>query len=174
MILSVHAVFGAAVASFVPTHPVLAFCLGFTSHLVLDAVPHRDYKLISIESGLDNKLQLTDNPYKKKNLTRDISLVFFDAIFGFCLAFIFFFNPEYPLIFFLGAFGSLLPDFLTFLYLFIKHRSLVSFFNFHVGFVHSKVVLKLNQLAGVAFQFLTVAILIALIFGVREFLTILV
>ena len=49
MILSVHATFGAAVASLVPAHPVAAFALGFASHLALDLIPHRDYDLVSVE-----------------------------------------------------------------------------------------------------------------------------
>jgi hypothetical protein len=37
MILNTHAVVGAAIASFVPTHLAIAFVLGFSSHFVLDA-----------------------------------------------------------------------------------------------------------------------------------------
>jgi hypothetical protein len=170
MILSVHAIFGAAVASLVPTHPVTAFFLGFASHLALDAIPHKDYKLISVEYGPDKKIQLADTIFKKFRLMRDILLVSFDAIMGFCLAFLFFFNPDYPLIFFLGAVGSLIPDFLTFLYLIIKHRELDTFFKLHVSIIHSKMVLKLNQLTGVLVQFFTVGVLIVIIFGIRNFL----
>jgi hypothetical protein len=170
MILSVHAIFGAAVVSLVPTHPVIAFCLGFASHFALDAIPHRDYKLISVESGPQNKFQLAEKINKKFKLVRDITLVSFDAIFGLCLAFLFFFNPEYPLIFLIGAFGSLVPDFLTFLYLLFKHKGLESFFRFHVDVVHSKAILRLSQIKGVLLQFCTIAVLIAIIFGVRYFL----
>jgi hypothetical protein len=168
MILSVHAVFGAAVASLVPNHPVIGFTLGFVSHFALDAIPHKDYKLISLEADANNKPQLINNVYRKFRLMRDIILVSFDAIMGFCLAFLFFFNPNYPIIFFLGASGSLLPDFLTFLFLITKHKSLQSFFNFHVSIIHSKVVLKLNEVAGVMFQFFTVGVLIGVLFFVRN------
>jgi hypothetical protein len=41
MILTTHAVVGAALASFVPSHPVTAFAMGFASHFVLDAIPRR-------------------------------------------------------------------------------------------------------------------------------------
>jgi hypothetical protein len=42
MILSTHAIVGAAIASFLPSHPTIAFVLGFGSHFVLDAIPHWD------------------------------------------------------------------------------------------------------------------------------------
>ena len=47
MILSTHAIVGAAIASFLPSHPTAAFVLGFASHFVLDAIPHWDYPIRS-------------------------------------------------------------------------------------------------------------------------------
>jgi hypothetical protein len=47
MILTTHAVVGAALASFVPSHPAVAFVLGFGSHFILDAIPHVDYPIRS-------------------------------------------------------------------------------------------------------------------------------
>jgi hypothetical protein len=47
MILTTHAVVGAAIASFVPSHPATAFALGFASHFILDAIPHVDYPIRS-------------------------------------------------------------------------------------------------------------------------------
>src|SRR5438105_14577762 len=47
MILSTHAIVGAAIASFLPSHPTIAFVLGFGSHFVLDAIPHWDYPISS-------------------------------------------------------------------------------------------------------------------------------
>jgi hypothetical protein len=47
MILCTHAVVGAALASFVPSHPAAAFAIGFASHFVLDAIPHWDYSIKS-------------------------------------------------------------------------------------------------------------------------------
>jgi hypothetical protein len=172
MILSVHATFGAAVASLVPSHPVAGFVLGFVSHLALDMIPHRDYDLISVESTPEKKMKLIDvEPIiRKARLTRDMLLVSFDAFIGLILAFIFFFNPSHPAIFLLGALGALLPDFLTFLYLILKHKPLGHFFDFHAGIIHSKVILKLNQFTGVFLQFCTVAILIGILFGLKSLL----
>ena len=47
MILSTHAVVGAALASFVPSHPLAALVIGFASHFALDAIPHWDYPIKS-------------------------------------------------------------------------------------------------------------------------------
>ena len=170
MILSVHATFGAAVASLVPSHPALGFTLGFISHFALDAIPHKDYDLISVETGPDKKLKPIDLIQKKFSLIRDIIVVSFDALIGLGLAFLFFFDPVHPWIFFIGAISSLIPDGLTFLYLLFKHQSLSSFFNFHVELIHTKFILKLSQVTGVLFQFLTIAVLIAVISLVRYFL----
>jgi hypothetical protein len=170
MILSVHVIFGSAVASLVPTHPVLGFTLGFVSHFALDAIPHRDYKLISLENSSGNRVSIIDDLNKKFKFLRDVFLVSLDALIGICLSFLFFFNPLYPVVFFFGIAGSLLPDFLTFVYIFIKHKSLSLFYNLHVDFIHSKNILKVNQLAGVFLQFCTLIILLGIIILVRHFL----
>ena len=170
MILSVHATFGAAVASLVPNHPVLGFTLGFTSHFVLDAIPHKDYDLLSVEDDPNAKPKLTDSIYKKFRLLRDIVVVSFDALIGLCLAFMFFFNPVHPWIFLIGAVSSLIPDFLTFLYLIFKHKPLVMFFNFHSSYIHTKYILKLDQVRGVVVQFFTIFVLIGILLTIKYFL----
>src|SRR5258708_36388904 len=47
MILMTHAIVGASIASFMPSHPVAAAALGFASHFALDAIPHWDYPIRS-------------------------------------------------------------------------------------------------------------------------------
>jgi hypothetical protein len=47
MILTTHAIVGAALASFLPSHPAAAFVVGFASHFALDAIPHVDYPIKS-------------------------------------------------------------------------------------------------------------------------------
>lgn len=172
MILSTHAVFGAAVASLVPNHPVVGFTLGFASHFVLDAIPHRDYDLVSVEINSQQKMELIQSVFKNFRLVRDMTVVSLDAFLGLVLAFLFFFNSANPAIFFVGAVGALLPDFLTFLYLILKHKPLGIFYNFHASFIHSKVILGLNQVYGVFLQFCTLAVLIAIIYGVNYLLVV--
>ena len=167
MILSVHATFGAAVASLVPNHPVAGFVLGFISHLALDAIPHKDYELISLESTSIKKVSQINLIINKFKLLRDIIFVFFDALVGFCLAFLLFFNINHPWIFFIGAFSALIPDGLTFLYLLFKHKTLGHFFDFHTDFIHYKI--HINQVLGVFAQFCTITVLIAIMYLVKYF-----
>jgi hypothetical protein len=168
MILSVHAIFGAAVASLVPTHPVLGFTLGFASHFVLDAIPHKDYDLDSVEPKNIERPKELNSASKKGSLFRDIVFVSLDALSGLILAFYFFFDPIHPSIFLLGVIGSLIPDGLTFLYLLFKHQVLASFYNFHSGFFHSKIDFKFNQTIGIFLQFCTVAILSTVLLGIKS------
>jgi hypothetical protein len=99
-------------------------------------------------------------------------LVSFDALIGFILAFMFFFNPAHPFIFFIGAFAALIPDGLTFLYLIFKHKPLGHFFDLHVSVVHSKLILKLNQVTGVILQLFTITVLIGILSGIKYLLII--
>ncbi len=167
MILSVHAIFGAAVASLIPSHPVAGFVFGFASHLALDAIPHQDYKLLSFETDPNDKLKTIDIIRQKFALIRDLIFVFFDALVGFCLAFLFFFDPAYPFIFFIGAFGALVPDGLTIVYLLFKHKALHDFFKFHTDFIHYKI--HLNQVVGVVLQIFTIGVLIAILMVVKYY-----
>ena len=167
MILSVHATFGAAVASLIPNHPVAGFILGFASHLALDAIPHKDYELISLESDPAKKEKKIDIIFNKFRLLRDVFFVSLDALVGFCLAFMFFFNPSHPWIFFIGAFVALIPDGLTFLYLLFRHKALGHFFDFHTDFIHYKI--HMNQAWGVILQFFTIAILIAILMMAKHY-----
>jgi len=173
MILSVHAIFGAAVASLVPNHPVIGFGLGFVSHFVLDAIPHRDYELISVDCDYTGKAKPIDLIMNKFKLIRDVLLASFDALVGLCLAFLFFFDQVHPWLFLAGALGALLPDGIVFLYLLLQHKSLNYFFNFHCHFdsdFNKRLKQKIGQVTGVIFQFITVSILIVLVFGLKAFL----
>jgi hypothetical protein len=55
--LSTHAIVGGAIASLISSHPLLAAVAGFTSHFVIDAIPHWDYRLrsIAVGKGADNR-----------------------------------------------------------------------------------------------------------------------
>ena len=45
--LTTHAIVGAAIVHFMPSHPLAAVCLAFASHFLLDAFPHWDYPIWS-------------------------------------------------------------------------------------------------------------------------------
>lgn len=169
MILSVHAVVGAGVASLIPGQPVAGFALAFASHLLLDAIPHRDYDLLSLSGNAKEGLSLKDNTHKRfHQLKRDMFLVSVDAVVGIILAGIFFYNPAYPFIFLIGALASMLPDFTTFLSLFYKPKILQFFVRFHLNVMHSKVVLKLKEIPGVCLQFMTIGVLFLIVWGLTN------
>ena len=85
-----------------------ALCLGVASHLVLDAIPHGD-------AGIGHWVHSSPNHVTK--LQRLLPIVFVDQILA---AGVFFLLLSSPLLastafwtLFAGAFGSILPDYLT-------------------------------------------------------------
>ena len=85
-----------------------ALCLGVASHLVLDAIPHGD-------AGIGHWVHSSENHVTK--LQRLLPIVFVDQILA---AGVFFLLLSSPLLastafwtLFAGAFGSILPDYLT-------------------------------------------------------------
>jgi hypothetical protein len=95
-------------ASSISGGPVSALCLGVASHLVLDAIPHGD-------SGIGHWVHSSANHVTK--LQRLLPIVFVDQILA---AGVFFLLLSSPLLastafwtLFAGAFGSILPDYLT-------------------------------------------------------------
>jgi hypothetical protein len=95
-------------ASSISGGPVSALCLGIASHLVLDAIPHGD-------AGIGHWVHSSPNHVTK--LQRLLPMVFVDQILG---AGVFFLLLSSPLLastscwtLFAGAFGSILPDYLT-------------------------------------------------------------
>jgi len=95
-------------ASSISGGPVSALCLGVASHLVLDAIPHGD-------AGIGHWVHSSPNHVTK--LQRLLPIVFVDQILA---AGVFFLLLSSPLLastafwtLFAGAFGSILPDYLT-------------------------------------------------------------
>src|SRR5213595_3717992 len=102
LILSTHAVVGAAVATLMPDHPGLAFLCGVASHFAIDAIPHWDYPLrsISVSKDVGKPLRLS------RELARDCVLIALDACLGLSLA-AFLFGPSWTVG--LGAVAAMLP-----------------------------------------------------------------
>jgi hypothetical protein len=95
-------------ASSISGGPVSALCLGVASHLALDAIPHGD-------AGIGHWVHSSPNHVTK--IQRLLPMVFIDQILG---AGVFFLLLSSPLLtstsfwtLFAGAFGSILPDYLT-------------------------------------------------------------
>jgi hypothetical protein len=146
MILSTHAIVGGAIASLVPSDPVLAVAAGFASHFAIDAIPHWDYPLRSIAIG-----KAADNRKLKISATlfRDLALIGFDACAGLALALLLFANSTTAWVVALGAIAGMLPDPLQFVHSVYPYEPLKSLQRFH-SWIHSKK--KLQWRLGVSSQ----------------------
>jgi hypothetical protein len=127
VILSTHAVVGAALATLLPRDPVLVFAAGVASHFVIDAIPHWDYPLHGISVGRSQTGAIRLNGA----LFRDVCLIALDACFGLALA-IWLFAQSTPIwIIAIAAFAAMLPDPLQVLHRLYPHEPLRTLQRFH-------------------------------------------
>ncbi len=157
MILTTHAIAGAAVASLNPTRPVSGFFAGFVLHFILDAIPHWDYKLRS--GSID--------PYVGSRFVFD--RVFFgdvlrigsDMSLGIILplAFFYFYSdvPFYTVL--AGAVGGIMPDALQFAYGRLRWKPLAVLQDFHF-WIHTSRRLRNRPILGISAQALLTAIIV--------------
>ena len=146
LILATHAIVGAAIASQIPNHPVIALLAGIASHFAIDAIPHWDYPLRSIRSRANKGSPLTLD----KGFLVDLSLIALDGLAGLTLAFSLFAQPGSLLTILLGALGGILPDPLRFVYRLYPDEPLRTVQRFH-NWIHAKQ--KLAWPFGIASQF---------------------
>jgi hypothetical protein len=157
MMLSTHAVVGAAIASFLPSHPAAAFVLGFVSHFALDAIPHWDYPVRS--ASVNPKINA---PVKfDRALLQDAVTIGSDGLFGILAAFFLFASPESLLAVLLGAFGAMLPDPLQVVCARFQHEPLRTLQQFH-WWIHTDKQIKEHVVLGVGSQLLLVALIVGL------------
>ncbi len=120
MILTTHAIVGAAVAEIFPSNPILGFFAAFFSHFILDAIPHWDYKIKSHQKNPNDPLN--GGIKLGKDFIIDILKVLIDLMLGFILSFLIFSkggknSQEIAII---GALGGMFPDALQFAYWIFK------------------------------------------------------
>jgi hypothetical protein len=163
VILSTHAVVGAAIATLMPDHPALAFVCGMASHFVIDAIPHWDYPLrsISIKRGPGPALTLN------WSLFQDLGLIGLDAFVGLVVALWLYASPAAVTAVILGALGAILPDPLQLAHKFYPREPLRTLQRFHV-WIHSK--RKLGWPIGVTSQLSFVVLVIAGLAALRAML----
>jgi hypothetical protein len=150
MILTTHAVVGAALASFVPSHPAAAFVFGFGSHFILDAIPHVDYpiKSRSVDPRIGAPMAFDGA------LLRDFITIGSDGLFGMLLSLLLFSSLTNFWAVVMGAVGAMLPDPLQFAYTRFPYEPLRS------RWAHSK-----KKIGSVVFGAGTQAAFVALITG---------
>ena len=151
MILSTHALVGAALANMFPAHPGAAFAVGFASHFVLDAIPHADYPIRS--ASLDPKIGA---PLRfDRALLQDAVTIGADGFLGLLFAFLLFASAENQWAILLGAFGAMLPDAIQFLHARFPREPLRTLQRLH-RWAHTKTELKERVGLAIASQVLLV------------------
>jgi len=151
MILSTHALVGAAIANMFPAHPGVAFALGFASHFALDAIPHADYPIRS--ASLDPKIGA---PVRfDRALLQDAITIGADSLAGLLLALFLFASAENQWAILLGAFGAMLPDAIQFLHARFPREPLRTLQRLH-RWAHTKTEIKERVVLAVASQVLLV------------------
>lgn len=163
MILTPHAIIGAAVASALPGHPVVGFALALASHYLADMIPHNHYAhhhfIIKETRSIASLVHNIKAVYQ-------LSLIFFDFALGTLLAVLFFARDWYSLLIVLiGVAGGVLPDFLRFVHYKYKHDFFSKLTKFHDS-CECKNNLDHKPALGATIQFITtsgVVILLALI-----------
>jgi hypothetical protein len=133
MILTTHAVVGAALATCLPSHPAAAFAVGFASHFVLDAIPHIDYPIKS--RSVDPKIGA---PMAfDRALLQDAVTIGSDGLFGMSVSLLLFSSSANFWAVLMDAVGAVLPDPLQFAYTRWPHEPLWTLQRFHL-WAHSK------------------------------------
>ena len=156
MILSTHAVIGAAIGAYVPSNPALALALGFASHFALDAIPHWDYPIrsASLTSHRDAPIRLN------RALIVDLLTIGSDGLLGVAVAMTLFGSIGNRSAVLLGAIGAMLPDPLQLVPDRIPGEPLRTLERFHRR-MHSK--LKIAALPfGIASQLILVAVVVCM------------
>jgi hypothetical protein len=157
MILSTHALVGAALANMFPAHPAAAFAVGFASHFALDAIPHADYPIRS--ASLDPKIGA---PLRfDRALLQDAVTIGADGLLGLVLAFLLFASPGNEWAILLGAFGAVLPDAFQFLHARFPREPLRTLQRFH-RWAHTRVELNKRVALAITSQILLVVAIGAL------------
>jgi hypothetical protein len=155
MILTTHAVVGAALASFLPSHPAAAFVVGFASHFALDAIPHVDYPIKSRSVNPQIGAQIAFD----RALLQDAVTIGFDGLFGVTAALLLFSSSVNFWAILMGAIGAMLPDPLQFLHTRWPHEPLRTLQRFH-RWAHTR-----KQMDDVALGVGTQAVFVACVVG---------
>jgi hypothetical protein len=161
MMLTTHALAGAAAAALIPAHPVAGFAAGFASHFVLDAIPHWNFKPSSIRNPDD--LDRIDMPFSRQ-FWKDVVVIGADGLLGLVLALTFFAHDAVTTAAVLaGAAGGILPDALQFVYFKFKKEPLVSLQKFHKGIQNTDKTrfLQARPVLGMVLQVLLLAAVVA-------------
>jgi hypothetical protein len=137
MILATHGIVAGALGKFFPGNPLAAFLVGYASHLVLDAIPHWQYKIYSSTLNAEKKIHGKKDwdMVFGKDFIFDIARISVDFFAGLLIPFVFFNiamdNSASYLSIIAGSFGGMLPDGLQFIYAKFKHEPMITIQKIH-------------------------------------------
>lgn len=158
MTLSTHSVIAAAVTKPLSSaHPAFIFVAAVVSHYLADAIPHWDYRVLSME----NK-EHTDQRHWGKNrklLLRDLAHFTLDGVVAIAIT-VLLVRPTTRAQWIwvaLAIIGGSLPDFLQGVYALVKTK-LLSIHQMIHDAAHSKILLGHYPLIGIPFQLAIVAV----------------
>lgn len=139
MTLTTHGAVGAGIMVAFSSNPVLGGVLAFGSHFLLDALPHLDYKILSLDKDVHKESQTVKLKWGREVIL-DLIRIGLDFNLGMLSAvviyFLFSFNVLSIWFILTGAFLGMLPDLLQFVYGQVGGRVLGLIQNFH-NFTHT-------------------------------------
>lgn len=127
MTLTTHAIVGAAIASVMPEYPALALAAAFSSHFLVDAIPHGDYRIRSKSINPNFGAPMRYD----RDLALDVLFIGADAAAGIILSLLFFASLGHAYLVFFAACAAIFPDALQFMYARFPFEPLVSLQHFH-------------------------------------------
>ena len=156
--LTTHAIFGAAIAAVIPTHPYLAVSAAFVSHFLLDAIPHWDYPLrsSSMKPGVVAAMKFDGE------VLADIFTIGADALLGLGLAVLLLASADDWALIACAAGAAILPDALQFAYMRFPSEPLISLQRFHC-WIHASRNLKGRPLLGLTAQMALVFLVLLIV-----------
>jgi hypothetical protein len=150
MTISTHMAIGATIG-LVLQNPLLAFIAGFTSHFIVDIIPHGDSKMAE-------RLKV----HKQKLIPYTYGVLDYMIAYYVLLAFLNLKTINNMPAFTLAIAGSLLPDLLVVVYEASKGKLFRKFYNFHFYF-HDMLVSKTGDMKlayGITYQAIFIILLL--------------
>lgn len=160
MTLATHAVVGSLVGAMAVANPVAAAVLGFTSHFLMDSIPHWDYHLASASHDSADELN-SDMDTSGLNFILDLGKIALDIAIGLIVVW-FTFSLSTQTVFigaFIGAIFAMAPDALQFVYWKFRHEPLTSLQKFHI-YIHAATSLDKRSILGILSQIAIIAIVV--------------
>ena len=149
MILTTHAVVGAAFSNLFPNNKTLGFIFAFFSHYILDMLPHSDYK---VEGFLDSKTKTIKSIFNNIKALLSLLTIAADSLAGIVISILIFARDEKSLLTtIIGAIAAMLPDFLQLLYYKFKKQPFTSIQKFH-NYFHTPIEMDDRPISGFLIQ----------------------